>query len=145
MTKMQIYEKKTLILHWEFVHRFNWNAFCQRGSVMVEQLLIFSGSSLHLILSVLFFKLSFPCWMVLFYFIILDLLYMYKASSWCSSWEEECKHSHTILSRKISYSSCVYLQHVAVTHMARSVKNSAVTVATGNRVIALVIAFTIRY
>ena len=111
---------------------------------MVEQLLIFSGSSLHLILSVLFFKLSFPCNMALFYFIILDFLYMYKASSW-TSWDEDSKPLHTILSLKIFYTSCVYLQHVAVTHMVRSVKNSAVTVATGNRVIALVIVFSIRY
>ena len=73
--------------------------------------------------------------MSLFYFIILDLLYMYKASSWCSSWDEDSKPSHSILSLKVFYTSCVYIQHVAVTRMVRSVKNSAVTVATGNRVI----------
>ena len=73
--------------------------------------------------------------MALFYFIILDLLYMYKASSWYSSWDEDSKPSHTILSLKIFYTSCVYLQHVAVTYMVRSVKNSVVTVATRNHVI----------
>ena len=60
MTKRKIYGKKldfTLRSN-SFTGPIEMLHFCQRGSVMVEQLLICSGSSLQLILSVLFFKLS---------------------------------------------------------------------------------------